>query len=98
MKKLHEYGHELFQRLRLRTFPVAIKMLEDGEDIPDRSLSPKKDLGHQLAACQAFALSRREGMSLKMMKRDMWCSEAFIGYGLGDPPAYFLDGYTRYPQ
>jgi uncharacterized protein (DUF169 family) len=33
-----------------------------------------------------------------MLKEDMWCSEAVIGFGLGEPPQYFLDGYSRFPQ
>jgi uncharacterized protein (DUF169 family) len=98
LNSLHECGKELHERLRLKTFPVAVKMLERGKDIPVGSIRPKMDLGYHLATCQGFALSRRQGMQLVMLKEDMWCSEAAIGFGLGEPPPYFLDGYSRFPQ
>jgi len=95
---LHEYGMELYERLRLKTFPIAIKMMEHEADIPESALRPKRDLGYHLATCQAFAMSRRERALVVMLKEDMWCSEAAIGFGLGEIPEYFLTGYTRFPQ
>lgn len=95
---LHEYGEELQKRLRLRTFPLAIKMLEKEEDIPEGAVRPKKDLGYHLLACQGFAMSRREGKMVVMLKDDMWCSESVMGFGLAEAPQYFLDGYSRFPE
>lgn len=43
-------------------------------------------------------MSRRYGMSIAMLKEDMWCPEPVIGYGLVEPPKYFLDGHNRYPK
>ena len=95
---LHEYGEELQRRLRLKTFPLAIKMLEREEDIPEGAVRPKKDLGYHVLACQGFAMSRREGKTVAMLKEDMWCSESVIGFGLAEAPQYFLDGYSRFPE
>jgi len=92
-----EPAEEFEKRLRLNTFPLAVKMLETEEDIPEGAIRPKRDLGYHLATCQAFAMSRREGTLLALLKEDMWCSESVIGFGLAEPPQYFLDGYTRYP-
>jgi len=94
----HEYGEELERRLRLKTFPIAVKMLEKEEDIPSGATRPKRDLGFHLAACQGFTMSRREGTAVAMLKEDMWCPEAVIGLGLAEPPKYFLDGYMHYPE
>lgn len=33
-----------------------------------------------------------------MTLEDMWCPESVVGYGLKEPPQYFLDGYQRFPQ
>lgn len=93
----HQYGQELEQRLRLQTFPLAIKLLEKEEDIPKGAKRPLNDLGYHLELCQGFALSRREGMLLAMLKEDMWCFEPVVGYGLAQPPEYFLAGYNRFP-
>ncbi|MFC1593268.1 DUF169 domain-containing protein, partial [Candidatus Omnitrophota bacterium] len=50
-----------------------------------------------LSLCQGFAMSRREGTPLAMLKEDMWCIEPVIGLGLADIPQYFLDGHNRFP-
>jgi len=91
-------AEEIEKRLRLKTFPLAIKMLEAEKDIPEGAVRPKRDLGYHLATCQGFAMSRREGKMLAMLKEDMWCSESVMGLGLAEPPQYFLDGYTRFPE
>jgi len=94
----HEYGKELEQRIRLQTFPVAVKLLEKEEDIPKEAKRPMKDFGYHLLLCQGFAMSRREGTLLAMLKEDMWCFEPVIGYGIAEPPEYFLQGNNRFPQ
>lgn len=91
-------GEEIEKRLRLKTFPLALKMLEREKDIPEGAVRPVRDLGYHLALCQGFAKSRKEGTLLAMLKDDMWCPEPVIGYGLAEPPQYFLDGHNRYPS
>lgn len=97
LAKLHEHAEELRNRLVLKTSPLAIKMLPQEKDIPEGAVRPKRDLGYHLATCQGFAMSRREGKLMAMLKEDIWCSEGAIGFGAGEPPQEFLNGYTRYP-
>jgi uncharacterized protein (DUF169 family) len=92
------YGEELDRRLRLKTYPLALKLLKKGEDIPEGAQRPKKDLGHQLSLCQVFQMSRREGKVMAMLKEDHWCFEPVVGFGLGKPPDYFMQGHNRYPK
>ena len=33
-----------------------------------------------------------------MLAQDMWCFEPVVGYGLREPPQYFLEGHNRYPR
>ncbi len=94
----NKYGEELERRLRLKTHPIAFKLLKNEADIPDGSQRPFRDFGYRLALCQAFQLSRREGASLTMLLEDMWCHEPVIAYGLMDPPQFWFDGHTRYPR
>lgn len=94
----HSYAEEFETRLRLKTFPLAVKLLEKEEDIPERAIRPKKDLGHHIALCVALSMSRREGTILAMLKEDMWCFDPVIGLGLAEPPEYFLEGYNRFPE
>lgn len=96
--KFPEYAETLERRLRLKTFPLAIKLLEKEGDIVEGAIRPKRDLGHLLETCQGFAMSRREGKTMAMLKEDMWCFEPVVGYGLAEPPQEFLEGRNRYPD
>ncbi len=93
-----EYGEELERRLRLKTFPLAVKLLKKGEDIPKGAIRPIRDLGCHMSLCQAYAMSRREGTLIALLTEDMWCFEPVVGYGLGEPPQYFLEGHNRFPK
>lgn len=95
---IHSYAEEFEKRLRLKTFPLAVKMLEKEGDIPDGAKRPKRDLGHHISLCVGLSMSRREGTLLAMLKEDMWCFEPVIGLGLAEPPEYFLEGHNRFPD
>ncbi|MFP4589233.1 MAG: DUF169 domain-containing protein [Candidatus Acetothermia bacterium] len=98
METHQTYGKELEDRLRLDNFPIGLKLLNDKEDIPDTARRPLKDMGHHLSLCQAFEKARRDGETIAMLKEDNWCFEPLVGYGLGKPPDYFLEGHNRYPH
>jgi len=94
----HEIGEELERRLRLSSYPLAIKLLENEASIPEGALRPRRDLGHRLWQCQAYQMSRRGGTTVAMLAQDQWCFEPVVGYGLEEGPAAFYDGYNRYPR
>lgn len=97
LEKLRAYGIEIRTRLTLRTMPLAIKMLKDVQDIPEGAQRPLKDFGYHLSQCQAFAMSRRDGISVAVFREDGWCPEPIIGFGFAEPPDYFLKGHSKYP-
>lgn len=84
--------------MRLQSFPLALKLLETEGDIPLNAYRPLRDSGYHLSLCQAFEVSRREGTMVAMLKEDMWCFEPVVGYGLEEPPEYFMEGHNRYPE
>jgi len=94
---LRHYGEELEKRLRLATFPMAIKLLQKGENITEGAKRPLPDFGHHISACQGFSMSRRQGITIAMLKEDMWCPEPVIALGFAEPPQYFLEGHNRFP-
>ena len=98
LKVYQEYGEEIERRLRLKTFPLALRLLENEEDIPEGAKRPLRDFGRHLSLCQVLQMSRREGKIMAMLKEDHWCFEPVVGYGLGEPPEYFLEGHNRYPR
>ncbi|MHA1410678.1 MAG: DUF169 domain-containing protein, partial [Candidatus Odinarchaeia archaeon] len=92
LENLHKNAESIWKKLRLRTHVLAIKMLKDIKDIPKEAKRPVKDLGYHLDLCQGFAMSRWEGETIAMLKEDMWCFEPVVGFGLAEPPKFFLEG------
>jgi len=98
MEILRELTRQVEQQLRLASYPLAIKLLESESEIPRGAFRPRRDTGHCLSACQAFAMSRRQGLTVAELKEDMWCPEPVIGFGIEETPEYFLAGNNRYPR
>jgi len=98
LEQLHKYGEELERRLRLKTYPIAIKMIEKESEIPAGAKRALKDMGTRMDICQAFATSRRDGTTMAMLLQDNWCCEPVIGFGLAAPPKEFMRGENRFPQ
>jgi uncharacterized protein (DUF169 family) len=86
VKEFNRMGEELETLLFLQTSPVAVKMLKKKADIPRGAVRPKEDRGYHLAQCQAFAVSRRDKITVAMLKEDNWCPGAVISYGLEPRP------------
>jgi uncharacterized protein (DUF169 family) len=98
LAELNRYGEDLERLLLLRTSPIALRMLKKEEDIPEGAIRPKRDRGIHLAQCQAFAMSRRQRVTVAMLKEDHWCWGPLIGYGLVEPPDFFLEGEILFPR
>ena len=98
LKDLDRWGEEIERRVRLKTFPLAIKMLQKETEIPEGAVRPLRDYGNTILAAQGFAASRREGTVVAQLKEDMGCCEPVIGYGLSERPEYFAEGNNRFPR
>ena len=72
---------EFRDMLILRYEPIAIKMIENEEDIPQNAIHPMRDLGKHMALCQAFAMARRNKKTIYMDKMSEWCWNPLIGFG-----------------
>ncbi|MCX7817575.1 MAG: DUF169 domain-containing protein [Syntrophales bacterium] len=70
--------------IRPQTFPVAIRLYEKDEKIPEKVRVPSRDLGTAIPLCQAVALSRRYGWTLALGREDESC-----------PHGYFVLGFTK---
>ena len=63
MKQLEDYrsaGEELYQKLRINTFPVAVKYIKAITEIPEGFTRPSA-FGQKWSLCQAFTYARRKG-------------------------------------
>ena len=76
------YSRALRNMLLLRYEPIAIKMIENENDIPENAIRPMRDMGKHMALCQAFALARRDAKTIYMDKMSEWCWNPLIGFGL----------------
>jgi uncharacterized protein (DUF169 family) len=107
LKPIYREWSDFFERtLRLQAYPVALKMCEKDEDIPESAKRSVRDWGYHLNTCQALALSRRTGEVVAQKLEDMWCFESALAFGItgGDVERYektlefFLEGRTHYPE
>jgi len=97
-KELNAYGVELEQRLKLKTFPLAVKLLKKEEDAPEKAIRPRRDLGSEIALCQGFSMSRRQGETVALFLKDMRCYSPVLALGMAKPPEYYLEGNTYFPK
>jgi uncharacterized protein (DUF169 family) len=86
LKEFNNCGEELEKLLGLSSSPIAVKMLKSEADIPKGAYRPKKDKNKHYAQCQVFSLSRRNRLTVAMLKDDNWCLGPPIAYGLVDAP------------
>jgi uncharacterized protein (DUF169 family) len=81
MKEWHELGKELRRYINPETFPVAIRILKDKNDIPNGTRTPLKDLKIKMAHCQAQAICRKYGWTIAMTHEDLGCAISGHTYG-----------------
>jgi uncharacterized protein (DUF169 family) len=98
LKEYNRCGEELESFLLLRTSPIAVKMIEQEQDITAEAIRPSRDRGVHLAQCQAFAMSRREQATVALLKEDNWCWAPLIGYGLVEMPEFCTGGDVYFPH
>jgi uncharacterized protein (DUF169 family) len=89
---LDKFSKAVEKYVRPQTYPIAIKMLTSEEEVPEKALRPTKDFKHRVAICQGFALARRWGLSMAILKDDNYCPFAAINLGFYKPPKFYFDG------
>ena len=82
-----EINESLTNYVRPQTFPVAVKMLESGDKIPERALGWKK-MTERLIPCQAISIARRLGMMVALTVEDIRCAPAVLALGFREPTEY----------
>lgn len=75
-----ELGEFLYENLRLRTMPVAVKFLKDGS-FPEKTVRPKERLGKKITICMGVTMARSYGWTVGLAKEDITCVPAMISFG-----------------
>lgn len=96
MIKFTEINEKLNQYLRLSTFPVAVRVLEAGEEIISDGMV-QKSRGMPMPVCQGISLSRRYGWKVLLRAEDMSCPFGAITLGFVPPKPEFLSGSIEAP-
>ena len=92
MLDLKKVNEELATYIRPHTFPVAVKLLKSGEEIPPKTRLPQRDLGIQVATCQAIAFARRHGWTLALNKAEHSCAPGLLALGFAKPNEFYSAG------
>ena len=76
---------ELQFYVRPQTFPVAIRMLRPGEEIPERARRPARDFKKLSMNCQVIDMARRYGWTIALTREDHICSLGIAAVGFEKP-------------
>jgi uncharacterized protein (DUF169 family) len=67
--------------LRLKTAPIAVRFLKDGESFPEKCRRPSKAFGKRITICQAVTMARLYLWEMGLGKEDLICVPAMIAFG-----------------
>jgi uncharacterized protein (DUF169 family) len=89
---LERLNDALVQHVRLGSFPVTVRMVKEGEPLPERVKRPSQDLKIKIATCQAIAMARRYGWVVAIGEEDISCPLTAVVFGFRRPSEFFLKG------
>ncbi|MBW2102744.1 MAG: DUF169 domain-containing protein [Deltaproteobacteria bacterium] len=98
-----DVNEKLSYFIRPLSFPVAVKLLDPEDEVPEKAKVPSRDLGHKLMACQAMAMARRHGRTVAIGPQDNPCAPSAVGLGFVDPdtvdrpPGFEAEGGKELP-
>jgi uncharacterized protein (DUF169 family) len=90
MSKYKQLDDQLNKYLRLATFPVAVKLIEDLKQLENIKFLKKSD--NQLAICQIFSYARYYGWTMYCTKDNNLCPLAEISLGFEESNPLFEEG------
>ena len=83
--------------IRPLTYPVAVKLLQEGEPFPEKTRFPQDTMGYRWALCQGVAMSRRVGWKVGFRREDHSCIVAMMMFGYEEEPEAVKNGDIIYP-
>ena len=84
---------ELQVYIRPQTFPVAVRMLKPGEEIPEKAKRPARDFKKLSMNCQVIDMARRYGWTIALTREDHICSLGIAALGF-ERPNHLLNSGT----
>ena len=98
MELLKNFRRVIDEERHLANFPIAIKFLEKGNEIPKKTGRPMRDLGEPIRPCEGFHFVRHQGLSLTMLKEDFstGCPAGIFIFGILEPIKPWIEGDLAY--
>jgi len=90
LSKYKGIDDQLNKYLRLATFPVAVKLLQNPEELNDIKFLKKPE--KEVALCQLFSYARYYGWTMGCVKEDNVCPLAGISIGFEETHKLFEEG------
>ncbi len=79
LKDFRKAGEDIFHKLHLSTYPVAIKYIKGKDGIPQGAMQPSA-FGKKMTLCQAISLSKGPGNTVAMTADDNFCTPSTVGH------------------
>ncbi len=79
---ISQSGQTLMDTLRLKTFPVGVKFLENFDELPEKARRPSFLLKKKITICQAVTMARNYGWIVALNKDDIICVPAMLAFGM----------------
>lgn len=92
--KLKKLDEALSRYVRPDTFPLAIRMIKPGEEIPADVRIPSQSFNEQWIVCQSIGVARRYGWGIAVGRNDVICPLAAIAFGFRKPNDEYLKGFA----
>lgn len=94
IERMRRLDGAIGEHVRPDTFPLAIRMLKAGEDIPEGVRVPSLSVNEQWIVCQSIGIARRYGWGVAVGKDDVICPLAAVAFGFRKPNDAYLSGYA----
>ena len=90
MENLKDLDKKLNKYLKLSTFPIGVRLLEESRELD--KIKFLKRLEEQLVICQIFSYARYYGWTMGCTKEDNLCPLAGISLGFEESHKFFEEG------
>lgn len=94
IKEMNEYGKEIIELLNLETSPVAVTLVPEGAEIPDRIQRIEGGMKH----CQMMDRVRKTKEEFYAVLEDQTCKGGAAAIGLGQMPPKLASGEFYYEK
>jgi len=73
IEEYRKKGEELINKLKLTTYPIAVRLVPPGESVSTNALRPREMFGYEVPACLTYTWCRRGGFHYFLKGEDIAC-------------------------